>query len=328
MRENKNIINLIENEIKNDRIINQQITAIENFGLSFKDFIFDVIYKKEDIQVFLGVENAFFNNSFLKSKEINNIDFIYKDYKININSLTFENEKKLINSYKNTLEELEKQERITENEEKEIIKKQISKIKEKNEETESQKKKLIKETEITINEQLKDLKKDIENLKYKIIDMLEKIEKKPEKSTIRQILKNFKNERAKETIKRDLYSSYNLIIYNKKFEIIRINQQIKQLYLSISLSKAHLILSIIDNINTFKIKKEILKEEMKRLKNFKKTIKEEINEIVEEETEFLILEQIKDEVKEEDITISKIELYKLTIPRYKKLISKMDLLNV
>jgi len=326
------IVNYIKNEIDNDKIIYQDFVSLRSQGLEFEELVLDIkkrhSNKKLEVEVILEVEKPFFNKQFLKNKNIINLDFTYKNYAIQIDSLEIEGYSELNKNFASHMEQLQASMREAEDEEKEIISKQMSKISNQEIEQKQTTKKLINEIETTLNSQLEELRVDIELLKNKINETVEEINNVNDSKSIKDILKNFRNDRTKTITIKSFVNNYNLTVYNKKLELTQLSYKIREAYLSLSLSKANEIPSILAETKQLKFNRLLIKEEYKRLKSFKSEVSVEVEDFVLDEFENLVLESYQLGIPEEEITVSKMDLYKVSLPRYKSLIKDLGVENV
>lgn len=319
-------IKYIDNEISKDRVLYQDFIALRDYGLQFEELERYLNIKdtndKIEIEFNLSLNKPFFNSRFLTKKQIEDITFSYSDFKISIDTFKLSNEDKENKRNIESMENLTQAMRQTEDEEiKAEINKKITVLTNKMLEEKEKIKRVKNEIETTINAQLTELKRDIEALQEKIKEALILINEHNKKRDIKSILNNFVNKRTIEATKRAFENNFKLLIYNKKLEIIELTYKVREKYLSLSLSDALMIPSILLEAKKMNLEKDFLKEDYKRLKNFRNEINEEIELIVLEEFQNLLLDN------EEKETVSKIDLYKNCLPRYNKVLEKLQIKN-
>ncbi len=330
---NKTIVRMI----REDKVLVQQINALNDYGIEFNEMTTNVYERVEDYQFYREISiqylNPKFTKSFLNRKQISNIDFEYKDYQIVINSLESEEftlDNKLlydrIETMKSQMKSLNLDDDESETSPSKLLEKEQDNIDELKEQNLINTRKLKNEIEDTLNFMLQDLKRDTENLVEDIHDVIEAYNKKKGNDlTILEELKNYFSSRVKKQVAKTFTNSYKFKVNALKVKIRGCTARIISKKNSMSSKNIFDWFSIIDEIKQIKLERDITKDKYKMMKNSLPYFIEELEELISMKFDELLFYKFSVAENKKEVRISKTELYKISLHDYNNLVNKYQI---
>lgn len=327
---------LIENEIKKDNVLNQQVEAIYSFGGEFDELFVDINQKNYDgklaYDVAIDYKNFKFTQDFLKRKKILEIDYEYSDYKLQINSIESEEYSLDTRKLSESIEELKEQiknlnlddlddELDDDNDPRILLKKKEDDIEIIKEENKIQLERLKRDIESTFNALFDDLDKDTEKLLNRIHQLVDDYnQSKGNGLEFKDLWKSFKNDRVKASVIKTFVNNFKFKVSSKKIDVMKDNEKIRSLKSTMTAYNLWDWASILNQIKVVKEHRDIVKEEYTMMNDSMDRFEEEVEELVEDGFEELLFDLFQSADNKEDIKISKVELYKYTLSDYNKLL--------
>jgi hypothetical protein len=326
---------LILETINKNSHYQQQIEALNSFGFIYKNVDINIeLQANNSYQVEFLCEEPYLNQ---KLRDRYNLSFIEMNY--DKDKMQIEITRIFHNEYITNKEKLKKKLEEESSELVELAKfagdtitgvpisKFIDDIEDKVEELyETNIKELMRiksEIEITINSMLANLKSDIKDILTKIDLIIQDYDTSLENNeNIYELLKEFKNHRAKKWTIRQFINDYIFLMNQKRLKIYRINKDISAINLS------HKNLKLEQTIAEYKIyltKKSLAQQELDNLKKNKQASYNKIEEIVEEYYQEYLIDLLQENQAIEDIEINHKELLRYCLPEYNKYINTLNI---
>jgi len=328
----------IETEIQKDNVLNQQIEALQDY-IEFDEMFIDIDQKTENHKLVYDIQIDYrspkFTQDFLKRKQITDIDFEYNNYNLSIEHLESEEYSLDSKSLTSEIEELQEQikqlkidfvDEDDDNNPQKILDDKIQRSYDLREENKLQIQKLKNEIEITLNVMFYDLKSDTEKLINRIYELVEDYnQQKGNGLDFKDIWKSFKNDRVKSSVIKSFFNTFKFKVHAKQIEVRKQNEKIRSLKQTMTAKNMWDWMSIISEINLVKERRSILKEEYQMMKDSLSIVESEIEGLVEQGFEELLFDLYHETQYQEDIKITKTELYKYTLQDYNKIVQKYTL---
>lgn len=328
----------IETEIQKDSVLNQQVEALQDY-IEFDEMFIDIDQKTENHKLVYDIQIDYkspkFTQDFLKRKQITDIDFEYNNYNLSIEHLESEEYSLDSKSLTSEIEELQDQikqlkidfvDEDDDNNPQKILDDKIQRSYDLREENKLQIQKLKNEIEVTLNAMFYDLKSDTEKLINRIYELVEDYnQQKGNGLEFKDLWKSFKNNRVKDSVIKTFINSFKFKVHSKKIEIRKQNEKIRSLKNQMTSKNLWDWYSIIQEIKIVKEKRTIIKEEYQMMNDSLPHFVDEAQEIVEQGFEELLFDLYHETQYQENIKISKTELYKYTLQDYNKIVQKYTL---
>lgn len=347
----KDIDKIINKVVSDNKVINQTVESLNDYGFDFKELNIekDFTFKDEniDLEIDINYLNPHFLSSIYKKNNIDEIEFSYNDFNIEIDEITSE---ELTVSSKSKLQKIQEyneeiKDLLSSNDEDENINIDLSKdedeINDEIIENRNQLKSIKTEIETTINAQLQELKSDTLKLVEQIKEKVEEyIELNQGNQGFKGFIKNFKDNSVKNKVISIYMDNVELKEYDLKEEIVREHKKIEkqnELIKAVSdkFSKVNIFQypMLLLELRTLKKRAKIIKEEVKFnksmlkdkisiLKNKRPQIKEELIYLINEKFDDIALEKYLQD--EENIKVTRYELYQETMIDYSRIAKKFN----